>query len=582
MKEGERRWSDALLAAQLLAASPQRLKGAVVRAGAGPVREAFLEALADAMGPECPFRRVPAGISEDRLLGGLDLSSTLAAGRPLAEPGLLAQAHGGVLVVPMAERLPAMAAALLSAAIDSAQIIDGLGAAQPAAFVTILLDEGVGDERVADALAERLAFRIDLGGLRLSDLAGAGDALDMEPGVAVDDPVPPLCAAATVLGVSSSRADSMALAAALAHAGLRGAPRPDNADLMAAVRLVLAPRATRLPAAEPEPDQTPPPEQQEAAPTPPSNPPDNSEADADLGDDALSDLLVETARAAIPEGLLAMLAAGNRQASRAMAGDAGRGEGTLGRAPTSGRRAGIRAGRPRAGTRLDIVETLKAAAPWQQLRRKEAEGTDRGLASAVHVRTSDFRIRKLVRRLGSTILFVVDASGSAAMARLGEAKGAAELLLADAYVRRDDVAMIAFRGTTAELLLPPTRSLPRAKRALADLAGGGGTPIAAALGEARLQALGVRSRGKTPLLVILTDGRANVAADGTASAERARDDALAAARAIRLDGIRALMIDTAARPRPEGRALADAMGARHVPLPRVEAGAVRDAVRAAA
>lgn len=588
MTDGAQRWSDALLAAQLLARAPHRLKGAIVRSGPGPVRDAWLDALAEFSGPDCRFRRVPAAISDDRLLGGLDLSATLAAGRPLAERGLLAQADGGVLVVPMAERLPAMAAALLCAAIDAGEVMDGLGALHPSRFLTILLDEGVTDERVCDALAERLAFRLDLDGMRLSDLA-IGQALEWaEPGEMVEDPVPGLCAAADLLGVASMRADSMALAVAVAHAGLRGAYGTAEGDLMAAVRLVLAPRATRLPAAQPDGEPTPPPPESQDAEQPPAGQPDDPEADADadadadLGADALADLLVETARAAIPDGLLAMLAAGNRRPSRAIAGDGGRGEGTLGRAPTSGRRAGVRAGRPRAGSRLDIVETLKAAAPWQQLRRQEPAGGAGGAATAIHVRTSDFRVRKLVRRMGSTILFVVDASGSAAMARLGEAKGAAELLLADAYVRRDDVAMIAFRGSAAELLLPPTRSLPRAKRALADLAGGGGTPIAAALGEARRQALGVRARGKTPLLVILTDGRANVAADGTASAGRAQDDALAAARAIRADGIRALMIDTAARPRPEGRALAEAMGARHVPLPRVEAGVLRDVVRAAA
>jgi len=97
------------------------------------------------------------------------------------------------------------------------------------------------------------------------------------------------------------------------------------------------------------------------------------------------------------------------------------------------------------------------------------------------VRRDDFRVRRFAERAEATTIFAVDASGSAAAARLAEAKGAVELLLAEAYVARTQVALVAFRGTGAEAVLPPTRSLARAKRVLADLAGGGGTPLAAGL-----------------------------------------------------------------------------------------------------
>ena len=104
----------------------------------------------------------------------------------------------------------------------------------------------------------------------------------------------------------------------------------------------------------------------------------------------------------------------------------------------------------------------------------------------------------------------MDASGSSALHRLAEAKGAIELLLASCYVRRDRVALVAFRGQSAELLLPPTRSLVRAKRSLASLPGGGGTPLAAGIDVSLLLADAVQRRGGTPTIVLLTDGRANV------------------------------------------------------------------------
>ncbi len=141
------------------------------------------------------------------------------------------------------------------------------------------------------------------------------------------------------------------------------------------------------------------------------------------------------------------------------------------------------------------------------------------------MRREDFRVSRFKQRSETTTVFVVDASGSSALHRLAEAKGAVELLLADCYVRRDSVALIAFRGRRAELLLPPTRSLVRAKRSLAGLPGGGGTPLAAGIDAALALADAMRRRGATPVVVPLTDGRANIARDGAGRA-RAGADAL--------------------------------------------------------
>ena len=178
-------------------------------------------------------------------------------------------------------------------------------------------------------------------------------------------------------------------------------------------------------------------------------------------------------------------------------------------------------------------------------------------------------------------MFVVDASGSSALNRLAEAKGAVELLLAECYVRRDRVAVLAFRGAGVELLLPPTRSLARAKRCLAALPGGGGTPLAHAIEAAGQLADQVSRRGEAPVLVLLTDGRANIARDGTPGRARATEDALTAARALRPAGASALLLDTSPQPQPSAQTLADAMGAAYLPLPHAGAAGMAQVVRLA-
>jgi Mg-chelatase subunit ChlD len=195
---------------------------------------------------------------------------------------------------------------------------------------------------------------------------------------------------------------------------------------------------------------------------------------------------------------------------------------------------GSRAGELRPGSKLDIVETLRVAAPWQALRRRqrEAEGTNASRA-AIEIRKQDFRLKRFQQPAESTAIFIVDASGSSALNRLAEAKGAVELLLAECYVRRDQVALIAFRDDKADLLLPPTRSLVRAKGSLTALAGGGGTPLANAIDAGLLLSETERRRGRTPVMVLLTDGQANVARDGKRERAAAREDAADAARRVR-------------------------------------------------
>ena len=650
-ESGVLRWADALRAAALIAVDPVGLGGVALIAQHGPVRERWIALLQSLLPPDTPVRRVPLHVRDDRLIGGLDLSATLQSGRPVAQTGLMVEADGGLLILAMAERVSEATAARLCAALDTGEVAlarDGLSERRPARFGVIALDERIDDDRASNderlpaRLLERLAFHLSLGDVSIGDiglLAGDADgrgslssspgspgSLAQAPDIAgararlmqvstPEDVMQAICTAALALGVDSLRGSLLALRAARASAALdaRDTVSPDDASL--AARLVLSPRATRLPAAPPDesdanddPDSTPEDpsdDQPEPAPDadqpeqtpPPEEPPDNladkpqtddhtpPEEDPDRPDPdkSLDELILEAAKASIPAGLLARLAMNQAMASRGAAGGraGARREGSL-----RGRPVGTRPGLPRDGARLSLIDTLRTAAPWQTLRRREIaasaalNGNPRR-AAQIEVRASDFRVARVQERAETITIFAVDASGSSALNRLAEAKGAVELLLADCYVRRDKVAVIGFRGRAAEVVLAPTRSLVRAKRSLSGLPGGGGTPLAAGISAAAELADATRRRGGTPIIVLLTDGRGNVALDGTGGRARADTDARQSARRLRAAGHTALLIDTSPLPQTSARELAAEMGAAYLPLPRADASAMSRSVQAA-
>jgi magnesium chelatase subunit D len=582
------RWSDAVLAAALFAADPNGIGGVSLRSRPGPGRERWFALLQGMLPPATPLRRLPLNVSDSRLLGGLDLAATLRAGRPVAERGLLIDADGGVVVVAMAERVPQGTAARLAAVLDTSEVVverDGIAARHPVKLGLIALDEGIDDERPPDALRDRLAIHIDLGGTRpTGETAAPATADDIVAArirlsaVAADDEiVTALCEAALALGIVSLRAPLLALRVARGSAALSGRDVIGPDDIAAAARLVLAPRAMQLPVQEqPDDEEAGDHERDETEPSSGHEQPDNGEPNSEQ---SLGDIVLAAAHAAVPADVLARLKLVDAGRSRpASSGRAGIVRQSLRR----GRPIGSRRGDLRGGARLSVIDTLRAAVPWQSIRRREREiaGVVAGRSVRVEVRREDFHVARFKQRTETTTVFVVDASGSAAVNRLAEAKGAVEYLLADCYVRRDRVALISFRGPGAELLLPPTRSLVRAKRGLAGLPGGGGTPLAAGIDAACGLADALLRRGETPTVLLLTDGRANIARDGTAGRPQAEDDALAAARLLRLDGINALLIDTSPRPQPFAQRLATEMGAAYLVLPYADAAAVSNVVRA--
>ena len=618
--------------AALFAVDPVGCGGVAIRSLATPARDAWLQLLHDLLPEDTPVRRVPLHINDERLLGGLDLAATLQAGRPIAQKGVLTLADGGVVLMAMAERMSPATAARLAAVIDSGEVAlerEGLASRHPTRFGVVALDEGLADdERMAPALLDRLGFMIDLHPV-LPDPASAAESEGMElpfrttradivrarsllSQIEVElDVVQALVAAALQLGVYSIRAPMHALRVARAAAALDGRICLIDEDVALAAALVLSPRAMRMPTAEPPPEEEqpeeqepaePPPEQPEEPPEPEEPPPPPEQPDEDAADppdeepereptlDDLAELVLEAAQAAIPPGLLAAMQLGLEQRARSNA--AGR-MGASKASQSRGRPRGARRGEPRAGSRLNVIETLRAAAPWQKLRqaemariaavevviaRKRSATKPTAPVARVQVRRDDFHVTRYQQRSATTTVFVVDASGSSALNRLAEAKGAVELLLADCYVRRDQVAVLSFRGRGAELLLPPTRSLVRAKRSLAGLPGGGGTPLASGIDAAAALGEQIARRGETPIVVLLTDGRGNVARDGSPGRARAAEDVDLAARQYRLANLSTLLIDTAPQPQPAAQALARTMGATYLPLPYAGSAALSRAV----
>ncbi|WP_439136794.1 magnesium chelatase subunit D [Roseicyclus sp.] len=559
--DGEERWQRVNLALACFAIDPAALGGIWLRARVGPVRDRVQKGLETAL-QGLSLRRLHPGIGDDALFGGIDLAATLAEGRVVRTRGILD--GPAVLLMPMAERVKPGLAARLATAIDG-----------DSGLSLIAFDEGAEpDERLPTALADRLAIHVDLVAQGLSqapelalDQAALAEARLLLPRVTVPDSA--ICEMAEVaarLGIGSLRAPLQALALARASAALMGEQRVEQADLTLAVELVLAPRATQIP----QDAQEPPPESEPDSPPPEAEMPDNAD-EQEQTDLPPVEMLIEAAKAMLPPDLLARLQAG-RAARQAPAAN---GSGAAKKGNRRGRPLPSRPGRMGGDARVDLVATLRAAAPWQPMRRKASGAHDR-----LHIQMSDIRLRQFEETSDRAIIFIVDASGSAALARLGEAKGAIELLLGEAYARRDHVALIAFRGDGAEVLLPPTRSLVQTKRRLAQLPGGGGTPLAAGLKAAMELALLAQGKGMTASLALLTDGRANVDLAGIANRAQAGMDATAMAKAIRARGFPALVIDTGFRPTPGLAGLAGDLGAPYLALPRADARALSAAVDA--
>lgn len=615
----------------LLAVEPQ-LRGLVLSAPVGTGKSSLVRSLQALLGKgTVPFVEAPPSTDAENLLGGLDLEATLRAGRAVVRPGLFAQAHQGVVYVDGLNLLTDESANLLLGVLDEGEVRverESVSLRAPAAFSLIgSYDPAEGTPRAH--LLDRVGLLVGLVGATVVDdrnrvvhnnLLTAFDqwddeiellrgllaaARDLLPRIQIQhEQIQQLSAAGMAYGVHGHRVDLFAVAAARAAAALALRDTVEDEDLALAMQLVILPRATQVPV----PPQEPPPPESSSPPqpeSPPEPPPESQSADEDEEDEA--DQPPAEATMAPPEeqiftALASLLPADLdelpfRHVQRGRSGSRGTTTGKRGRHVRS------LPGDPRRA-RIDASATLRAAAPWQSLRRQtdgaaddiDGVGDSRDATSqpsatstqSIRFRAGDIRVKQYRSKAGALFCFAVDASGSMALHRMRQAKGAVHALLAKAYVKRDRVALLAFRGERAELLLPPSQSVELASRALDRLPTGGGTPLASALLLADNVAQQAKSRGiYQTILILLTDGRANVGMTSHAKDEPAagqstkpsiNEELQTIGRYIAGSSLQVMVVDTQRSylSRGEARQLADWVGADYVYLPNADSQQIAD------
>jgi magnesium chelatase subunit D len=574
---------------------------------------------ADAATVTRPVRLVelPVGATEDRVLGSLHLERALAHGKVEYEPGLLARAHRGLLYVDEVNLLHDHLVDLLLDAAAMGRVSverDGVSVGHAARFVLVgtmnpeegelrpqLLDRfGLTVEVAAprdpalraEVVRRRIAYDADPAGFA-QRYAAADAALTARieqarercAKVRLTEPallkIAEICAAFEVDGL---RADIVTARTAVAHAAWAGRDEVTRADIRRAALLALPHRRRRNPFDAPGIDEDLLDQllgDEELPPEPPEGgPSDDEPSRSEQGEGAEgaegaepeapteeSDPAAPDAESAGPEtptpgagGPVSTVAAGAAYRPRLLK-VAGLGDGVAGRRSralaSSGRRVGARAS---GGGSLHLVETIKAAA---------ARGSR-------DLRAQDLRVAVREGREANLVLFCVDASGSmAARRRMVQVKTAILSLLLDAYRRRDKVGLVTFRGSDAEVTLPPTHSVDVAAARLDELPAGGRTPLAEGLLEAArvLERERRRDPRLRPLLVVVTDGRATGGVDAVARSQQA------AAYVAGL-GITTVVVDGESGPLRLGLAarLAELLGAEHLPVAEVSAEALTSTV----
>ncbi|MEW6210852.1 MAG: magnesium chelatase ATPase subunit D [Acidobacteriota bacterium] len=582
---------QAKLALMMLAVDPA-LKGALICGRPGEAKSAMARSFAAML---ClRLIETPLGATADRLLGGLDIEATLRYKKRRSSRGLMAEAHGGALYIDDINLLESDLIHLVADALDRREVRverEGISEILKAEFFLIgtynpaegeadaLLKDRVGfivEAEQSDSIDDRaeLLSRIALFD---SDPARFNREFEIETAriksnieearkllhsvrITQED-IRNLADAAVRLGVKGNRADLFAVRAARAHAALNRRDELIDEDLIIAIRLALIPRANVAPA------------ESDLQNRPSTQKRDDSESEIEAteldraGNELIEDMIIQAADARAPDDLLRLPHRRNRSASAGRRVEA--------RNIASGRYAGTTTRRAQ-NARVAIDATLRAAAPHQPSRRR---------GGSVRIKADDLRYKKFKRRSGVLFIFAIDTSSSMAVNRLAQAKGAMTRLLKEAYLHRDRVALVSFRGEGAEVLLHPTRSVELGRRVVESMPAGGATPIAKGVLRSIEVARLAQSRDRQQtLLLLFTDGRANVGAGGERRRSEIEEELRQLGAVLQREGIASVVVDTRSKfvSSGEGESLAAALGGRYVYLPRADSNSIHDAISKAA